>query len=87
MARAQYDNTVHDDEYHYNNKIAAGHADRAALVAAAAHYRQDIKRTIALAEMSYTGAERRALDVERRRLEGEVRRCEAAIKEHDEEAA
>jgi hypothetical protein len=39
-----YDNTVHEDEFHYNAVIAAKHADRNALLAAGKSVATEIAR-------------------------------------------
>jgi len=85
MAKAQYDNTVHDDEFHYNAKIAAKHADRQALVAARRNVADDLKRVFTKLsdQPDEFGRNFAKLSEERGELEREARRLDAAIKDHD----
>ena len=46
MAKAQYDNTVHNDEHHYNVSIAAAFADREANEATEKRLRAEHRRLV-----------------------------------------
>lgn len=75
MAKANYDNTVHNDEFHYNVTIAAAYADRASNESTEKRLRTEHRRLVErLDDGSIVGGdERRAANVELERLGREIR--------------
>lgn len=85
MAKAQYDNTVHNDEFHYNPTIAAAFADRESNEATEKRLRTEHRRlTERMDNGSMQQSERAKGVLELDRLDREIRETVARRKDIEE---
>lgn len=74
MSKAQYDNTVHNDEFHYNPTIAAAFADRESNEATEKRLRTEHRRLVERMDNgSMLQSERTTANLELERLGREIR--------------